>query len=308
MKRMIVGFIELIAVVYLRYVPIKYGKLAVWNRIIMRHFSWRNDESTAKTFFGAELTGSRRDFIHLYLKVFGVWEPSVTRYFQDTLRHGDVAIDVGANVGVHTLLFSHLVGPTGIVHAIEASPSIFKRLEANLAANHVGNVVAYNVAVVDVPGDVTVFLHDESNLGGTTIVQAEAGRRGAHSEAVVRGQRLADIVPTEDLRRARLIKIDVEGAEWPVLMGLKDALPSLAENCDVLVEVTASALADFGASVSDVVALFAEYGFIAWRIPNEYRVEPYFERRPPAPEPLVSTDVELADLLFRRAPRGAASA
>jgi FkbM family methyltransferase len=78
-----------------------------------------------------------------------------------------VVIDIGANVGAHALLAAHLVGPTGRVHAVEASPRIFAMLQEDLRLNGASNVMEYNVAVSDVAGSVPVYVHDESNLGGT---------------------------------------------------------------------------------------------------------------------------------------------
>ena len=60
--------------------------------------------------------------------------------------------------------FVAIVGPSGSVHAIEASPTIFARLAANIARNGAGNVTAYNLAAVDEPKEVTVY--EFAPLGG----------------------------------------------------------------------------------------------------------------------------------------------
>jgi FkbM family methyltransferase len=181
--------------------------------------------------------------VHGFLYFFGVWEPTITAIYRAALRPGDVVVDVGANVGTHALLAAHLVGPTGHVHAVEASPWIHARLRQNLAANRVRNVTTYNLAATAEPGPVTVFLHDGSNLGGTTIVASEAAHLSAEQEAVVEGRPLPAIVPQAALLAARLIKIDVEGAEWLVAQGLRDVLPLLRPEVEILVEVKPEALA-----------------------------------------------------------------
>lgn len=60
---------------------------------------------------------------------FGEFEPVITRYVKETLKPGDVFIDIRANVGYYSLLAAKLVGPSG------ASPKIFGMLKSNLARN-----------------------------------------------------------------------------------------------------------------------------------------------------------------------------
>ncbi|WP_338663916.1 FkbM family methyltransferase [Pararoseomonas sp. SCSIO 73927] len=285
---------------YFRHVPLRAGKEWLWNRIVHRHILWRSFRIQARTRFGARLEGAFPDVVHGYVYFFGVWEPSVTALLRAALRPGDVVIDIGANVGLHTLLAAKLIGPGGRVHAVEASPGIFRQLERNLAANGVTNVRAYNVAATAVAGPVPVFLHDDTNLGGTTIVAEEAARNGARHEAVVEGRPLAQIVPADEIAAARLIKIDVEGAEWMVLQGMREVLPRLRADAEVLVEVRPAALEETGGSLEALLALFAEAGFRPFEVANDYR--PGFYIRPPSARliPLTRTDFDMADLVFRR--------
>ena len=283
---------------YFRKFPLQFGKLTVWNKIVHKYLLWRPVDVVSVTEFGARFPGRLGTPLHGFLYFFGVFEPALTSYMRNWLRLGDVAIDVGANIGVHTVLLSRLVGPTGRVHAVEASPSIFARLKENLTRNGADNVVVHNVAVLDAPGTVSVFLHEASNEGGTTVVQSEAERRDTSIEAIVAALPLDQIVPAEDLRRTRLIKIDVEGAEWLVTRGMRSVLPTLAD-CAIIMEVTPTALADFGASVDALVAVFSEYGYRAFRFPDTFN--PQAHMRPAAPlTPLTSTSFDIADLLFVR--------
>src|SRR5205814_351485 len=104
-------------------------------------------ETTARTRFGSVMKIDTRDAIQRFVYFFGVFEPTITKYLMESLRRSDIYIDIGANVGYHSLLASKLVGPTGKVFAFEASPSIFQILTENLQANHATNVVAFNLAV-----------------------------------------------------------------------------------------------------------------------------------------------------------------
>lgn len=238
--------------------------------------------------------------IHTYLLFFGVREPVITAYIRSVLRPGDTVIDIGANVGAHALLAAHLVGPTGQVQAIEASPTVFRKLQANLAANNIRNVSTYNLAASDCDGTVTVLLHDEWNAGGTTIMPGHAAEIPAHAEAVVPGRRVPDIVPHDAIRRARLVKIDVEGAEWLVLQGMRESLPETAPDVQFVLEANAGSLAAFGMSIADLLAFFREYGFEVFEIDNAYGGAFYID--PPLLSMLflANSQRSLMDMVFRR--------
>ena len=285
---------------YFRHFPLRAGKLFVWDRLVRPYIAWRQFEIPARAEFGARFDGVLPDLIHTYLLFFGVWEPVITAYIRSVLRPGDTVIDIGANVGAHALLAAHLVGPTGQVHAIEASPSIFRRLQANLAANGVHNVTAYNFAASDRDGTVTVFLHDAWNAGGTTIMPGHAAEIPAHAEAVVKALPVPDIVPREALRKARLVKIDVEGAEWLVLQGMRESLPEMAPDVQLILEANAESLAALGMSIVDLLAFFREYDFEAFGIDNAYGGAFYIDPPPLSLQPLTNTERPLMDIVLRR--------
>lgn len=222
MAALIAGLVARIYRLYVRRLPVSLGQLWIWNRIIRPYVGWRPIHTEAVTRTGLRLSGQLSDTVHNAVYFFGVWEPALTRCISEQLSEGDIFIDVGANVGVHAMHAAQRVGRSGRVHAIEASPTIARILRRNLARNGLDHVVVtHNVAASDRPGTLTVFLHDASNLGATTTQRdnLEASRRYVGEESVA-ALPLADIVPLDDLLRARMIKIDVEGAEWLVLQGL----------------------------------------------------------------------------------------
>jgi len=249
---------------------------------------------------GAVIHGAFPDAIHARIFYFGVWEPALTDHFRRALRCGDIVVDIGANVGVHSLLASSLVGPQGRVHAIEASPSTFTRLRRNVEANGCANVVLHQVAVMDRHAEVTVHRNRAENIGGTTVVDAVAEGLQATVEARVEARPLDDIVPLEDLLRARVIKIDVEGAEWPVLQGMREVMDRLREDVEIVVELTPEALRHHGVTTEEFLGFFAAFGFFAYRIPNDYDPRFYLDPLPSRPTPFVPCGERLVDLVMSR--------
>jgi FkbM family methyltransferase len=276
------------------------GKRPVWHSVVSRLMARGHDlDLKATTQFGSRMHIRFPDTIQSFVYFFGIWEPAITAYLTQTLAPGDIVIDIGANVGYDTLLASHLVGPEGMVHAIEASPYVHHLLTENLALNQTANVTTYLAAACASFCTVPVYLHDKCNLGGSTIMPAVAGRRAVTLEATVPGRPLTAIVPEADIIAARLIKIDVEGAEWPVVQGFADLLPHLSSHTELLIEVSAEGLADHGVSTASFVDLFRRAGFSPYVIGNRYSVDIYLEPAATRPVPLTGEDFDQLDILFR---------
>jgi FkbM family methyltransferase len=285
---------------YFRHIPFAIGKRRIWYSVATRLLKQAHGVTLqARTQFGARMNVRFPDTIQSYVYFFGVWEPSITAYMTRALAPGDIVIDIGANVGYETLLASHLVGPTGEVHAIEASPHVFHLLTENLALNQTANVTTYQAAVCASDCSVNVFLHDAANLGGTTIMPQVASRRDVTIEATVSGRPLTAIIPEDVILGARLIKIDVEGSEWPVVQGFANLLPHLSCYTELLIEISAEGLHDHGCSVRDFLELFRRSGFAAYAIGNRYTIDTYL-RPAQNPEPLIGDNFEQLDILFRR--------
>lgn len=139
------------------------------------------------------------------------------RFFRKVVRPGDVGIDVGANWGLHTLYLSQLVGCRGLVIAAEPNPSVFAELEWHAWANHRSNVRTYPVAISDAEGQ-ALFRCDSGPSQGCLLDDGlpAASRSGDFS---VPTRTLDSIVKELNVKRLKLVKIDVEGAEERVLRG-----------------------------------------------------------------------------------------
>ena len=181
--------------------------------------------------------------------------------------------------------------------AIEASPQTFGLLENNLARNHVTNVRALNVAVSNRHGVAQVFRGYASNIGMTTIINDEDF---PHECDVVMAPLSALLLPGE-CQNARVIKIDVEGAEWAVATGMEPLLRDGRADLEVIIEIEPGPLARGGKCPGDVMQIFLEAGFHAYRIENDYSALSYL--RPMAdsrPRRLHSTPEQVTEVVFSR--------
>lgn len=248
---------------------------------------------SASTRLGFTVDGDTSDLIQRYLYVFGVWEPDITAWVRDHLRPGDVAVDIGANLGYYSLLAATCVGPTGEVVAFEAVPSIADLLERNVRRNGL-TVDVRRVAVGEEDGTIEVHRSAGTNLGRS----GTAGGVGTVSEGQVRVVRAADAIDERLWSRIRFLKVDVEGDERRVLRGLEPVLRALPAGAVLLVEVTPDDLTARGESAEELMATMRGLGFTAWSIANSYRPEHYARHRPSSPQPLRDTPAQQTDVLF----------
>jgi FkbM family methyltransferase len=237
------------------------------------------------------------DMIGRRIFLFGVWEPEMTAYVEATLRPGRVFIDVGANIGYYSMLASRLVGLSGSVVAIEPSPTNFSELKRNIALNHALNIRAIDMAVGDESSVAPLYQGPKSNRGRTGLLE----RPGFIRECVVRIEPLRALLTANEIARTQMIKVDVEGAELPVLRSIIDLMPDLPHDVEIMVELAPSVVA--APEFSEMRAALAE--FTAYQFKNPYDIEFYTRWREPAPlreSPL--TGSRSANVVFRRSHSG----
>lgn len=282
---------------YVRYAPTTAGRAVLARRLLSR-FRSEPDTKLARTRSGPRFRTATDDLLQVYLYLFGVWEPNLTHWVRRTLRPGDTFVDVGANIGYFAVLAGRLLAGRGRVVAIEASPEFTRALQANVALNRCANIRVVNVAASDGPGKVQFFQPNRYNRGNTTSV-----RMAAESSPLftIDSRALPEILTPAELTGARLVKIDVEGAEYAVIRGLLPALSDMRDEAELIVEINPELLAVQGTSAAELVDLLRSHGFHPYRIANGYCISDYVPRRSPSPPVRWTAPVgELSDFVFSR--------
>ncbi len=147
-------------------------------------------------------------YIGRSLEVYGEFSQGEVELFDAVLSPDHVVLDIGANIGAHTVFFAKKVQH---VIAFEPQRLVFQTLCANVALNNLTNVHTHQVAVGNEPGELLIPVLDpeaENNFGGLPAMGHSAGEP-------------VPLLPIDmmDLARVDFIKIDVEGAELEVLKG-----------------------------------------------------------------------------------------
>jgi FkbM family methyltransferase len=285
---------------YIRYCPVRFGKSFLWSCAspIVRG-GWIDHVFMARTVFGAEIAVNAADFMDRFIYYLGVWEPNAVAFISRRLARGDVFVDVGANIGHHTLLASTLVGHDGAIVAVEASPTIFRMLKANLVRNDARNVRAINMAASSEAGTLRLYQGEPGNRATASVLP------GGEVECEVQALPLDDILTPDELRRARIIKIDVEGAEAMVLAGMRRILREGRPDLEVMVELAPDRLANLHSSVDHLLAEFRSHGFFPYSLENDYDLTHNFQpRRAARPARLNGSFASQVDVNFSRVDGG----
>lgn len=156
-------------------------------------------------------------FIEWSIFFFGYYEPEVSQLVKRVVGKGQVAFDVGANIGCHTLLLGKAVGESGRVVAAEPCPPVFEKLRANICLNRMAHVQACQCALSDVPGKLALHIAaaDVPNQGMSSLYPNQE----LSSEVLVDVQTLDDIMQRKECKRLDFIKIDTEGNDGKVIVG-----------------------------------------------------------------------------------------
>lgn len=195
------------------------------------HRNWfaREDIVTA-TRHGFQIGASPSDWVSWRIFFEGEYDVAMSRFWNLVLRPGDVVLDVGAQRGWFSLLSSVLVGKTGQVHAFEASPSIHLKLCKNLQLNQVHNVTANQLAIWSSPGEIGFQEANAIEAAGDRSLSNNSGlgRVSTGSDTTkVTADTIDRYVEAHRLTQVRLIKLDIEGAEYMALQGAARTLLDL---------------------------------------------------------------------------------
>tara|TARA_B100001750_G_scaffold245496_1_gene265267 strand:+ start:82 stop:996 length:915 start_codon:yes stop_codon:yes gene_type:complete len=151
------------------------------------------------------------------LLVHGSHEPDTTKFVSKYLKENIVCVDVGANIGYYSTLYSKIVGQNGKVLAIEPSPVNFEFLKKNLELQNFSNYLVFNCASGDKEGNVRFLMDKRANK--CMIVQDETESSNNPDIISVPVRKIDDIIDESNVERVDFLKMDVEGYEWFAIQG-----------------------------------------------------------------------------------------
>jgi FkbM family methyltransferase len=205
-----------------------------------------------------------------YMYYRGTFEPSLLSKLKEVLRPGMCFLDIGSNVGIHSLHAARLVGPGGKVLAVEPQSKACALLEKNISRNAAANIQVARCALG--PMDETrTFYHISKDDLGMNSLRLRGDETPLGSE-VVEVRTLETLAESHRFQHVDVAKIDVEGAEMEVLRGCDSFFRARGFPSHLFIEVIDYTLARFNSSSKEVVdyllaAGYALYSHVdgAWR-------------------------------------------
>ena len=188
------------------------------------------------------------------------------------LKHDDIFVDIGANIGFFSLIASSCIGEGGRVYSFEPSQREFIRLLSNIELNNTNNIFPFPLALSDKSGEVMLEI-EPFHTGMNSIAEKfNISKKYRLVQASTADEILAQLIS----KKIKIIKIDVEGAEFKVLSGMRKILnEKLAEI--VIVEITPKFLFNFGDTKEMIYELMKQQGYRAQINSNEWQYDEIFK-------------------------------
>jgi len=221
---------------------------------------------------GTQLNLRFNDHFARQILYLGNFEPVESAVICSLVRPHMTVLDIGANIGAHTVHMAKLVGTQGHVLAFEVNPSICVELKQNIQLNKFGNVEVVEVALSNVDGVATFHF---PAVGKEAFGSLHANSRYKTSrEATVTTAQLDTVLAQKAITQVDFIKMDVEGAELMVLQGAINLLKS-ANRPPILYEAISSNTTPFGYQPSELEDFLSNLGYVVQQLDREcYLAQP----------------------------------
>ncbi len=151
--------------------------------------------------------------------IYGTWEPEVVYAITTAVKAGMKIADIGAHIGYYTLLLTRCAGPSGCVVSFEPSPANYALLKKNVELNCLPNVRLFPEAVFSRTGEITINVPEDVHNSGDASIRHMNGSKPLRIKAIT-----LDTFCASSGFQPDFLKMDVEGAEYEVLIGGQQAI------------------------------------------------------------------------------------
>ena len=260
---------------YMRSFPMSKGKARalalLWRPLSFGQYRRQTTLRQANIRINCDLT----QFIQRHLYFYGGYEEQQCQRWVQLARDARTVFDIGANVGLYSLLAA-AANSKASVHAFEPTPGLVTAMLDHIELNDFHNISVNPVAVGRASGQ--GFLHfctgrDDSNEGMNFVTGATM-QDGDMPIGIVS---VDDYCRQEQIEQIDLLKLDIEGGEFDVLLGARDLLRTRAIGC-IFLELAEWTANRSGHSTVDVKRLLSEAGYRIYRLSSGGLTEVQAER------------------------------
>ena len=192
-------------------------RLFAW---LYNHKKLKQKSQVVSPIFGSfKVYTNTKNYIDANIYYLGDYEPWLKKHFKTLITKGANILDVGANIGFHSLYFAELAGAKGHVISVEPIPQNFEALEKNIALNSFSNITTVQKALASEERLIEIGI-DINNQNPGAFSLFNNGEKKLKI-ACTTGDMLLNKL---GIRKIDFIKIDVEGFELEVLKGLSKTI------------------------------------------------------------------------------------
>lgn len=256
---------------FCRMHPYENGKYQILMKLYYPFIAPKEDKYLVSDLkYGIRMNLNIKEYVQAFLYNYGTYEYPTIKFFSNFVKNGMTIIDVGANVGYHSLILSKFTGEKGRVFSFEPESKNIKILDGNIKLNNFKNIKIITKAASNFNGTIKLFLSNSDNLGvhSTVYIPENVSQNFTEIEAV----KLDDFVVEENIDKVDFVKVDVEGAETDVLAGMDKILKK--HRPIVVLELVEKLQNMKGFSTKDVKKMMKEtYNYDSFQILNNGEIK-----------------------------------
>jgi FkbM family methyltransferase len=200
------------------------------------------------------------DHIQQQLFWYGNYEKPVGLLLEKLTQPGSVVIDIGANIGYFTLVAAQKA-TKGKVFSFEPVQQLFEKLKKNIEENKLANTEIFLLAIGDVRKDSVIYISSSENIGMSSLSPPENFSGVSQS---IQMNSLDNWIKTSDIKKADIIKLDIEGSELSALKGMKETLIKFKPA--LIVEINPETLSYFDLAPSDILDYLKNLDYLPFHV------------------------------------------
>ncbi len=208
------------------------------------------------------ISGLKNDFLFRQAVENGTNEVHFLNVVSSLLKPGNVVVDLGGNIGTHSIAMSNLVGD-GMVYTFEPQSLTYSILQNNILLNKCRNVVTYRFACSDADFEtisMQPFSYEGENLNN--------GALRVDDKHFIGDLALTRTIDSFDFDRLDFMKIDIQGSEVRALRGAGKTISKFRPY--MFIEIEQQYLLEMGSSSKELIELILSFGYALYRIETHY--------------------------------------
>ncbi len=203
------------------------------------------------------------DWVQENLYFLDAYEDSELLFMKSILKDGSIFIDIGANIGLYSLIASKLVKENGNIYAFEPYPKNRKVFNENITLNNFKNITVESFAITDKESEITLFYNNENaNLGMVSAYITDSD-----NALKVKTISLDSYVKKQQITKIDFIKLDIEGGEYTALLGMQNVLANFSPI--LMIEILDYVPFAKNTNQDKIVSFLAKFEYQKWFINND---------------------------------------